>query len=522
MSVSRRDLLKGIAATSVIATTTACSSLGSKGATSVLSNEENQNKAKKPNLLIIFPDEFRTHSLGFMGMDKYTKTPNIDRMAREGVVLDQAISNFPLCTPARGMFMTGQYPYRNGIHGNCHTPEEGFFGGSDFGVELKTNAICWSDVLKKNGYSLGYLGKWHLDCPKAPFVPSYNNPMENRYWNDWTPPSHRHGFDWWYSYGTYDLHMNPIYWTNETPREAPLHINQWSPEHEADMAIKYLRNDGGKFRDNDQPFALVVSMNPPHSPYDQVPEKYLERFNDKTSRELNDRPTVDWNKEYLEGYGPEFFKEYLAMINGVDEQVGRIVNELDSLGLSEETLVVFFSDHGCCMGAHGEPTKNVIYEESVRIPMIFRWKGKLMPMQDELLFSVPDLFPTMLGLMGLDAEIPDTVEGSNYAKTIQGEKGDKRATSQFYVKTPYGAPSYGVRGVRTERYTLQATRKIAKPVEYVLFDNVADPYQTKNIASENPELVEKLVKEELMHWLEHSGDSWRPTEVPASVLKAYT
>ncbi len=522
MSVSRRDLLKGIAATSVIATTTACSSLGSKGATSVKGKEENQSKAKTPNLLVIFPDEFRTHSLGFMGMDTHTKTPYIDRLAREGVVLDQAISNFPLCTPARGMFMTGQYPYRNGIHGNCHTPEEGYFGGSDFGIELKPNAICWSDVLKKNGYSLGYLGKWHLDCPKAPFVPSYNNPMENRYWNDWTPPSHRHGFDWWYSYGTYDLHMNPIYWTNETPREAPLHINQWSPEHEADMAIKYLRNEGGKFRDNEQPFALVVSMNPPHSPYDQVPEKYLERFSGKTSRELNDRPTVDWNKEYLEGYGPDFFKEYLAMVNGVDEQVGRIVDELDNLELAEDTLVVLFSDHGCCMGVHGEPTKNVIYEESVRIPMIFRWKGKLIPMQDELLFSVPDLFPTMLGLMGLDTEIPDTVEGTNYAKTIQGEKGDVLATSHFYVNTPYGAPSYGVRGVRTDRYTLQATRKIAKPVEYVLFDNVADPYQTKNIAKESPELVEKLVKEELMHWLEHTGDSWRPTEVPAFVLNAYT
>lgn len=522
MSVSRRDLLKGIAATSVVATTAACSSISSKGTAPAMSQDKNQNKTKKPNLLVIFPDECRTQSLGYMGMDKHTITPNINRMAREGVVLDQTISNFPLCTPARGMFMTGQYPYRNGIHGNCHTPEEGNFAGSDFGVELKANAICWSDVLKKQGYSLGYLGKWHLDCPKPPFVPSYNNPLGGRYWNDWTPPSHRHSFDWWYSYGTYDLHMNPIYWTNDTPREAPLKINQWSPEHEADMAIKYLRNEGGQYRSEEDPFALVVSMNPPHSPYDQVPEKYLERFKGKTSREMNDRQNVDWDKEYLEGYGPDFYKEYLAMINGVDEQIGRIVDELDRLNLAEDTLVVFFSDHGCCLGANGEPTKNVIYEESVRIPMIFRWKDNLMPIQDDLLFSIPDLFPTMLGLMGLDTEIPDTVEGTNYAKTVQGEKGDERATSQLYVKSPYGAPSYGKRGVRTDRYTLQATRKIGKPIEYLLFDNVADPYQMKNIANEHPDLVEQLVQTELMPWLEHTGDSWRPTEVPTSVLNAYT
>lgn len=99
---------------------------------------------------------------------------------------------------------------------------------------------------------MGYIGKWHLDAPEAPFVPGYNNPVEGRYWNDWTPPEKRHGFDFWYSYGTYDLHLNPIYWSNETPRDKPLKINQWSPEHEADMAIKYLRNEGAN---------IVIIMN---------------------------------------------------------------------------------------------------------------------------------------------------------------------------------------------------------------------------------------------------------------------
>ncbi|WP_231569032.1 sulfatase-like hydrolase/transferase [Photobacterium gaetbulicola] len=516
MSISRRDLLKGIAVTGAVAATPACSSLTGNQPVVTAKNE-----SKKPNLLIIFPDEFRTQSLGFMNQDR-SLTPYLDKFAKQSVVLDQAVSNFPLCTPFRGMLMTGQYPYRNGIQGNSHTAMPGNFGGKDFGIELKKNTLTWSDIMKKQGYSMGYIGKWHLDAPEAPFVPSYNNPMEGRYWNDWTAPDRRHGFDFWYSYGTYDLHMNPIYWTNDTPRDKPLQINQWSPEHEADIAIKYLRNENGKYRDSDKPFTLVVSMNPPHSPYDQVPQKYLDRFSGETSESLNTRPNVVWDKDYQDGYGPKYFKEYMAMINGVDEQFGRIINELDRLNLAEDTLVIFFSDHGCCLGANGNPTKNVHYEESMRIPMMFRWPGKLSPRQDNLLFSAPDIFPTMFGLMGMDQQIPDSVEGTNFAKTVRGENGDTRPTSQLYTFVPYGAQSYGRRGIRTDRYTLMVDRKIGKPLTYVLHDNVNDPYQMANIAEGNDALINQLIEEELLPWLEHTGDPWRPAEVPASVLKAFT
>lgn len=516
MSLTRRSLLKSMAATSVVAAgavTTGCTA--SKRSTQAPLN------TKKPNLLIIFPDEMRTQSLGFMNQDP-SLTPNLNKFANESVVLKQAVSNFPLCTPFRGMLMTGQYPYRNGIQGNSHTPMPGKFGGQDFGIELKQQQRTWSDILKGEGYSMGYIGKWHLDTPKPPFIPSYNNPMEGRYWNDWTEPEKRHGFDFWYSYGTYDKHMTPMYWTNETPRDQPLRINQWSPEHEADVAIKYLRNEDGKYRDSEKPFTLVVSMNPPHSPYDQVPQKYLDRFEDKTSKDLNSRPNVVWDKEYLKGYGPDFFKEYMAMINGVDEQFGRIVNELEHLNLAEDTLVVFFSDHGCCMGSHGKPTKNNHYEESMRIPMMFRWPGKLSPRNDDILFSAPDIYPTMFGVMGLSDLIPDTVEGRNFANTVAGLTGDEKPTSQLYTFMPYGGQSYGRRGVRTDRYTLSITRRIGKPLTYVLHDNKNDPYQMENIANGNEVLIEKIIIDELIPWLEKTGDPWRPTEVPVSVTKAFT
>ncbi len=519
MSISRRGLLKGMAASGAVAATLSAG-YTQAAATATASTLHSEKSLKKPNLVIIFPDEFRAQALGFMQQDP-SMTPNLNKFARQSAVLRQAVSNFPLCTPFRGMLMTGQYPYRNGIQGNSHTGVEGQFGGKDFGIELKKNTLTWSDVLKKQGYSMGYIGKWHLDAPQAPFVPSYNNPAEGRYWNDWTAPDRRHGFDFWYAYGTYDKHMTPMYWTNDTTRDKPLRINQWSPEHEADIAIQYLRNENGQYRKQDQPFTLVVSMNPPHSPYDEVPQKYLDRFSGKTSQQLNTRPNVKWDTAYQEGYGPQFFKEYMAMVNGVDEQFGRIIDELDRLNLAEDTLVVFFSDHGCCLGSNGQPTKNVHYEEAMRIPMIFRWPGKLNPQQNDLLFSAPDIYPTMLGLMGMSDLIPDTVEGTNFAKTLQGIDGDTQPTSQFYTFMPYGGQSYGRRGIRSQRYTLMIDRKIGKPLTYVLHDNQIDPYQMDNIAAGNPMLIDKLITEELIPWLEHTGDPWRPTVVPAHSANAY-
>ncbi|WP_268801551.1 sulfatase-like hydrolase/transferase [Photobacterium kishitanii] len=132
MSISRRGLLKGMAASGAVAAT-----LSAGYAQAATTSKTSSEKAlKKPNLVIIFPDEFRAQALGFMQQDP-SMTPNIDKFARQGAVLRQAVSNFPLCTPFRGMLMTGQYPYRNGIQGNSHTGVEGQFGGKDFGIELK-------------------------------------------------------------------------------------------------------------------------------------------------------------------------------------------------------------------------------------------------------------------------------------------------------------------------------------------------------------------------------------------------
>lgn len=505
MSISRRTFIKGVASSSVVAASLPIDTLATN------QKKPSESSPSPLNLLLVFPDEMRAHAQGFKHQDPAI-TPHLDAFAKQAKVMDQMVSNYPLCSPFRGMLMTGQYPLHNGVTGNTHD-----YGGK-VGIELSPYAICWSDVLKQQGYSLGYIGKWHLDVPQKPYIKSYNNPLEGRYWNDWTPPDRRHSFDFWYSYGTYDLHLKPMYWGNNTPREYPEYIDQWGPEHEADMAIKYLRNENNEYRDPTKPFALVVSMNPPHSPYNQVPQKYLDVYKGKNSKELNSRPNVDWDKKYLDGYGPQYFKEYLAMVTGVDEQFGRILSELDKQGLSDNTLVVFFSDHGCCLGSHGAPTKNNPYEESIKVPMMFRLPGKIKPGIDNALMSAPDIYPTILDLLGFKDAIPGRVEGISLAERILTGKGES-PTSQLYLFVPYGQPSFGKRGVRTASHTLIIDRQDGEPLKYTLFDNINDPYQQNNIANNSPELVQKLIKEELIPWLEKTGDSWRPVEFITSPTK---
>ena len=150
------------------------------------------------------------------------------------------VSNYPVCSPARAMLMSGQYPIKNKVYSNVNS------SSAPFGVELQDDAVCWSDVLKANGYFNGYIGKWHLDSPYEPYIPTSNNfPIA---WNEWTSPDKRHGFDYWYAYGTYDEHDKPMYWDTNDKRDEFKYVNQWGPIHEADKALTYFKNEGGKVR----------------------------------------------------------------------------------------------------------------------------------------------------------------------------------------------------------------------------------------------------------------------------------
>ena len=485
LEISRREFLR-------------VSSLSLLGAAVGCNNSLIQGKPKRPNLVFVFPDQMRAHTLGFMNEDP-TLTPNLDAFADESLVLMQAVSNYPVCSPYRAMLMTGKYPFSNKVIGNCLNITE------PFGVELQKLDRCWSDVLKDVGYSLGYIGKWHLEAPRPPYIDCANNRGDNK-WNEWCPPDRRHGFDYWYSYNTYDYHNRPLYWRGDAGREEFHYVDQWGPEHEADLAIKYIKNEGGGYRDAGKPFALVVSMNPPHTPYNLVPKKYVDMYGDVTVEELCNRENIPAAGTRWGDYYRKNIKNYLAMVTGVDEQFGRILSAIKEQGLEEDTIVVFTSDHGNCLGIHGQVSKNNRYEESMRIPFMIRYPGKIRPRKDELMMSVPDVYPTLLELMGFKKDIPADVEGTSYAKQFISGKGD-RPESQLYMWVNVSDSKYGRRGLRTDRYTFVVVRQKDKEEKVILHDNVEDKYQLKNIAAERPEVVKELTAK-LNGWLRKTNDPW--------------
>lgn len=461
--------------------------------------EQGNKPGRKPNIVFVFPDQMRAHAQGFMNEDP-VKTPVLDRFADESVVFTQAVSNFPICSPFRAMLFTGQYPQSNGVLENCNSRS------APFGNELRQTARCWSDLLKADGYDLGYLGKWHLDVPFEPYVDCPYNKGKIA-WNEWCPPERRHGFDYWYAYGTFDHHMRPMYWSTDATRHEHHRVDRWGPEHEADKAVAYIRNDGGALRDNDKPFALVVAMNPPHTPYDAYPKRYAEAYAGRDVEELCNRGDIPAAGTKWGDYYRKHIRNYLAMVTGVDDQFGRILTALREQGLEDDTIVVFTSDHGNCLGIHDCVSKNNHYEESLRIPLMIRWPGRIAARRDDLLVSVPDFYPTLMELMGLGEEIPKEVEGVSHAPLLLTGEG-ARPTSQLYLKCLAGQPKWGRRGVRTERHTLMINKMPDQPVEYVLHDNIEDRFQLKNIADAQKEVVDRLVNEELNPWLRKTRDPW--------------
>lgn len=451
-----------------------------------------------PNLVFVFPDQMRGQAMGFLG-EENVKTPVLDKFAGEGIYFTQAVSNYPVCSPTRAMLMTGQHPIRNKVLANCTSIT------AEFDCELQETARCWSDVLKEQGYSLGYIGKWHLDSPQEPFIPTYNNKGRVK-WNDWCPPERRHGFDYWHAYGTYDRHLRPMYWDTHASRDSFKFYDEWGPAHEADRAIDFIRNEGNKFRVDGQPFALVVSMNPPHTDYNQVPDKYKKLYEDIPVESFINKPNIPSAGSRMGDYYRNNIKNYYACISGVDEQFGRILKALEEQNLTENTIVVFTSDHGDCMGIHEENHKNIYYEESMRIPLLIRYPAKLKPRYDDLLISTIDIYPTLLGLMAFNSIIPTEVEGQNFAGYLQNGKG-KEPNSQWYLKIDNGIVDTGKRGIRTKRYTYVIIRNEDDVNEVVLFDRENDPYQLNNIAGKKPKL-EKQLKKELMKWLKKFNDPY--------------
>lgn len=449
---------------------------------------------EKPNLVFIMADQWRGDALGCVGKEP-VMTPNLDALARKGVHFTNAVSSYPVSSPARGMLMTGMYPHKNKVVGNCNS------ANTPYGVELSQDARCWSDILKANGYRTGYIGKWHLDAPRPPYVNTYNNKGKIA-WNEWCPKERRHGFDHWVAYGTYDNHLKPMYWDTEAPRDSFYYVHQWGPEYEANQAIEFLQ----KHPNGSEPFALVVSMNPPHTGYELVPEKYKEKYQHLDTESLcAHRPDIPAKGTPMGDYFRDNIRNYYACMTGVDEQVGRIVKELKRLNLFDNTLVVFTSDHGICMGAHGQAGKDIFYEESMSIPLIISWPDKVKPRTDTCtMVAFADLYPTLLTAMGLGNHIPAEVQTFDWSDALlKGKEYPHAVQPYYYIQA--SDPSTGYRGLRTPSHTFVIHATSGKMDEVWLFDRTSDPYQMNNQAQQHPQLVKRLMRQ-LKKWLKKTED----------------
>ena len=222
---------------------------------------------------------------------------------------------------------------------------------------------------------------------------------------------------------------------------------------------------------------------------------------------------------------------YFAQVTGVDREFGRLLQALDSLGLSENTIVVFSSDHGETLCSQGiDDPKNSPYAESTDVPFLIRYPGKLKPRVEELILSSPDIMPTLLGLSGLGQRIPRDVQGSNFADyLLTGKNASSLPKSALYIRNLDGEKDENgkvisyfpeTRGVKTDRYTLALTihKETKKLKEVYFFDNLTDPYQLYNLKMDDYPLVKEQLLNELAEQLKKAGDPWYEEKILAEII----
>lgn len=486
-----------------------------------------KEERKQPNVIYVFPDQMRNSAMDIWYDKPFTNhvnftpdpvyTPNLNAFAKQSVVLTSAYSNCPLSSPHRGSLFSGLFPNKSGVSLNCNSTRPT--------SSLCTDITTISDVYSQNGYDCAYIGKYHMDFPIR------NNPqepgtyVENKVpvWDAYTASERRHGFNFWYSYGTFDVHKQPHYWDTNGNRHE---IREWSPKHEADVAINYLKNDSNQ-RDPAKPFFMVVSMNPPHHPYSSLDDCMEEDYNlykNKPLSELLVRGNVDTTMQKAKS-APYYF----AQVTGVDREFGRILKTLRDLDLEENTIVIFSSDHGETMCSHGiDDPKNSVYTESTNIPFLIRYPNVLKPAVNDLLISTPDIMPTLLSLCKLKKEIPSHIHGRDLSRFFKKKYGLGKPKSALYIRNLDGNKDDNgmvmnyfpvARGVKSKKYTLELTiNSNHELVKVQFFNDRQDPYQLKNIPVESNQRVYRKMLKELAQLLKDANDPWYEEKILGEII----
>jgi arylsulfatase A-like enzyme len=411
------------------------------------------------------PDQHRFHAVGCMG-NAEVKTPHLDKLAAEGIILEHTFANTPVCCPARAVLLTGQYCHRNGMTAND--------------LRLSEKGPSVARELAKAGYRTGFIGKWHLDG--GPREPGYVPPGERR-----------QGYEFWAAHQCSHRHFDNHFF-RDTDKAIPL--EKFEAEGWADIAVEFLEGTRGDKR----PFYLTVQWGPPHDPY-KAPGEYSRRYE---AGSLKMRGNYDASGDRVPDAAA--IAEYYAMVTSLDDQVGRLMAKLDELGLRENTIVLYSSDHGDMLGSQGERLKRKPWEESIRVPGILRWPAKVGGGgKRKTFFTHVDFAPTMLGMAGL--RVPAAMQGRDLSRELVTGKGAGPDSAFFQIFGPFAGDGTdgGWRGVRTERFMY--ARYEDRP--WVLYDVVRDPLEKENLVG-RPEAagVQREMEKRLADWMKKTGDSW--------------
>jgi arylsulfatase A-like enzyme len=416
---------------------------------------------RRPNVVFLFSDQHRGQALGVAG-NPQVRTPYLDRLASQGVYLPNTIANSPVCCPARATMLTGQYPHRHGVILND--------------LRLREERVTLAEILAEAGYATGFVGKWHLDGGYR--LPGY------------IPPGpRRQGFQFWAANECNHHHFDSIYFRDD---ETPIPITRFEPYVWIDEAIRFVREN------RERPFFLMVAFGPPHNPY-KAPPEFTALYD---PAKLIMRP--NWREGVRLG-SREDIANYYGAITCIDQNVGRLLKMLDTLDLTEDTIVLFTSDHGDMLGSQGEFLKNKPWDESIRVPGILRYPREIRAGQTrDVLFSHVDFAPTLLGLCGLAA--PETMQGRDLSGALTGRTKESPPAVLLQIFKPTYA--WGVepwRGVRTQRYTY--ARWEDRP--WVLYDLKNDPYERKNLVDDPSHAsLQREMDALLAHEMKRVGDDW--------------
>ena len=486
---------------------------------------QNPEIKSQPNIIFIFPDQFRLYSLGLwsegdnskhiQGRPDPVSTPNIDNLAKQGIVFSRAVSNYPLCSPYRGMLFSGMYPDKNGLTTNCRDDKE---------VQLKTELTCITDVFAQAGYNVSYFGKCHWQKTEPLFDENgtFKGTLEppggnyiNRYDTYVPPGKNRHGIDYFFQ-TLKDDHFNPLVYSsdplaNDGKKDGEQNRpGRFSSELESEKIIDYLNNTHNQ-RNPNKPFFMIWSLNPPHNPWTEK-STYMEFFDQYTQNGRVNYSELLTHKNANAKAG-KHAPYYFANVSAVDYFIGKVLNELEKLNLDKNTIICFSSDHGEMLGSHGKQGKNVPQTEALNIPFIIKWGNKLEHRIEDLILSVPDIMPTLLSLAGLQSKIPEEVQGTDYSEILihPNSTNIEKPKSALYI-------DLNSRGIYTGNQTLVVLNSKNNGTEVFGYDNINDPEQLIKIAFNEMENAEEL-KNELERLLKITGDSWFLEKICSDFLK---